>query len=308
MSQIFETSIPIFSVVGLGFFAGRMGFLPPGFLEPANRLVFYIAIPAMVFKAISRASFDSQFNPQVLWVVILSLVLVYAATWAVCIFFKISMGKRATFIQGSTHGNLGYVGLAVAYYYMGEHGLASAGILAGFLMISQNFLSVVALEFHAEKMQKDSRKRAAVWKIIGNPVILSAMAGIVYSISGLDVPVILERTLAIIGGLALPMALFIIGATLSVDLIKDRFKVVFWISVFKLFILPGTGYILYRFLGIAGSAYLPGLILLASPTATVSLVMAKEMKADADMAAAVISATTLLSAFSMSLWLKSAGW
>jgi hypothetical protein len=34
----------------------------------------------------------------------------------------------------------------VAFYFMGESGLAKAGILAGFLMILQNVLSVLALQ------------------------------------------------------------------------------------------------------------------------------------------------------------------
>jgi predicted permease len=52
---------------------------------------------------------------------------------------------------------------------------------------------------------------------------------------------------------------------------------------------------------------LPGLILLASPTATISYVMAKEMKGDADFAVAAISISTLLSAVTFTAWLNIAG-
>ncbi len=307
MNTVASTIIPIFAIVGLGLVIRWRGFLPPGFLEPANRLVFYIAIPAMIFRSISGASLNAQFNPEVLWITAFSLVIVYGVSWIGCLVFSVSFEKRATFIQSSTHGNLGYVGLAVAFYYLGEDGLASAGILAGFIMILQNFLSVVVLQTHAEAYRKDKLKKKAVWKIIGNPVILSAIAGILYSASGLDVPIVLERSLTIVGGLALPTALLIIGATLSMDLIKVRLNEVFWISFFKLFMLPGIGFLLYHLAGIKSFAYLPGLILLASPTATVALVMAKEMQADSDAAVAAISATTLMSAFSMAIWLKLAG-
>ncbi|WP_157067568.1 hypothetical protein [Desulfosarcina cetonica] len=44
--QVFSTIIPIFAVVILGFIARRKGFMPPAFLEPANRMVYYLAIPA----------------------------------------------------------------------------------------------------------------------------------------------------------------------------------------------------------------------------------------------------------------------
>jgi predicted permease len=49
---------------------------------------------------------------------------------------------------------------------------------------------------------------------------------------------------------------------------------------------------------------LPAIILLASPTATIAYVMAREMSADSDFAVAAISATTLMSAFTFSFWLS----
>jgi predicted permease len=45
---------------------------------------------------------------------------------------------------------------------------------------------------------------------------------------------------------------------------------------------------------------LPALILLASPTAIISFVMAKEMQGDEDLAIATISASTLASALTLS--------
>jgi predicted permease len=49
--------------------------------------------------------------------------------------------------------------------------------------------------------------------------------------------------------------------------------------------------------------YIPALILLASPSATISYVMATEMAGDADMATAAVSVTTLVSAVTFTLWL-----
>jgi hypothetical protein len=49
--------------------------------------------------------------------------------------------------------------------------------------------------------------------------------------------------------------------------------------------------------------YLPALILLASPTATVTYVMAKEIDGDPDFAVAAISVITLLSGLSYLFWL-----
>jgi predicted permease len=49
--------------------------------------------------------------------------------------------------------------------------------------------------------------------------------------------------------------------------------------------------------------YLPALILLASPTATIAYVMAREMKGDVDFVIAAISTSTLLSAGTYLFWM-----
>jgi predicted permease len=64
--HVVSTIIPIFAVVILGWIARRKGFMPQEFLGPANRIVFYMAIPAMIFRAISGASFRTEFNATVL--------------------------------------------------------------------------------------------------------------------------------------------------------------------------------------------------------------------------------------------------
>jgi predicted permease len=141
-------------------------------------------------------------------------------------------------------------------------------------------------------------------KVLGNPVIAAVLAGMAFSIFGLPLPLIAERSLTILSGLALPLALLVIGATLSFERIKAQSLIVICASGLKLLVLPGIGWLLFRIIGIAPSEFLPALILLASPTATVSFVMAKEMQGDADLAAAVISASTLASAMTYILWLK----
>lgn len=118
--------------------------------------------------------------------------------------------------------------------------------------------------------------------------------------------VMLGRCLDVLGDLALPMALLIIGASLSFNMAQSRLMTILSASAMKLILLPGIGYRMHRICDLA-AAYLTGIILLASPTATVSYVMAKEMKGDSELAVATISVSTLLSAVTFTLWLNVVG-
>ena len=52
------------------------------------------------------------------------------------------------------------------------------------------------------------------------------------------------------------------------------------------------------------AVFLPGLILLACPTATIAYVMATEMKGSPDLASAAVSTNTLASCLTFILWLS----
>jgi len=300
--NIVTTIIPIFTVITLGWFARSRGFMPPEFLGPANRLVYYIAIPAMVFRSISKASVTGNLNFRVIFITLLSIIIICVIARGIGVAAHIKHKGLGTFLQSSFHGNLGYVGLAVAYYYLGNEGLVRAGILAGFVMILQNFMSVFALQLYSDKPSVGWAR--LFLKVLGNPVILSAVAGILFSMTGVQLPIVIGRSLDILSGMALPMALLIIGASLSFELVRLRLGAVLLVNFIKLVMLPGLGFVLYSLFCPSPQEYLPGLILLASPTATVTYVMAKEMNGDADFSVAVISASTMVSALTFSLWLN----
>jgi hypothetical protein len=257
----------------------------------------------MIFHEISKGSLSTQFDAAVILITLFSVLTVFAVAWCVGLIWRIKSGELGTFIQASFHGNLGYIGLAVAYYSLGNDGFVRASIIAGFIMILQNFLAVVALQFNSDEVSTSNSKRNAVLKILGNPVILSALAGILFSATGLKLPLVISRILDILSGLALPMALILIGASLSFKLIRLRLSRIFSSSILKLILLPGLGFFLYRMFDIKLQDYLPGLILLAAPTATLTYVMAKEMNGDSDFAVAALSFCTLLSAVTFSIWL-----
>jgi predicted permease len=302
--QIVATIVPIFVIVLLGWGVHRRGFLPAGFIEPANRLVYYVAIPAMIFQSVTKSTPKEWFNPLVIALPLVALTGGYACAWVASRAAGQDRSLAGTFIQSAGHGNLGYIGLAVAFYFLGEDGLVEASVIAGFMMIWQNVLSVMALQFNAPHSGKSFGVMMYVSSIMGNPVIIAVVAGLFVSQVGIPVPLILRRSLAIISGLALPTALLIIGASLSLQRIRLFVAPMAGAAAIKLLVMPALGLGMYRLFQVASADMIPGLILLASPTATVSYVMAKEMHGNPDLSVATISANTLLSAGTIMLWLK----
>jgi malate permease and related proteins len=305
--HVITTIIPIFAVISLGWAARKKGFMPPDFLMSANRLVYYLAIPAMLFRLLCRASLRTHINSTSVSVTLISILVLFCFAWGVGLASRIKREHLGTFMHSTIHGNLGYIGLAVSFYALGDAGLIRAGIIAGFMILMQNLLGVVAHQFYNNNPSVRRPPLSMVWKILGNPVIFASIAGIAYNLTDLPVPIVIDRSFKILGDLALPMALLVIGASLSFEMMRLRLGQVFSSSMIKLVLLPGLGLILFKTFGVAVQDYLPGLILLASPTATVTYVMARELNGDPDFAVAAISTSTMLSALTFSVWLIFAG-
>ena len=302
--NIISTIVPVFIIIFLGLFAKQIKFITPDFLNQANRLVYYIAIPAMIFSSIAKASLNTQMNTGVIMITLFSLMLISAIAFGTARFLKMARSSKGTFIQCSFHGNLGYIGLAVAFYYLGDSGFVKAAIIAGFVMILQNALAVIVLQYHSGSNTGHPKMFDTLKKTMVNPVILSALAGILFSWFNVPMPLILDRALEILTGMALPLALLIIGASLSFEKLKPRFLNVMVSSFLKVMVAPAIGFVLFKFFSVHPKDYLPGLIILSSPSATLTYIMAKEIGGDPDFAVAAISICTIISGLTYGLWLS----
>jgi len=304
MLSILENISPVFLVILLGFMSRRMGFLPDIFITSANRLVYFIAIPILVYDEISRGSFSQSFDLYQIGGTFLAVGSVGAVSFILGRILKISPGEAATFVQTSFHGNLGYVGLAVVFYAMGPEGRGAASVLAGFLILFQNVLAIGMFTFLASG--EKSIDVRVMGKFLGNPIILATLLGLFSSAAGIRAPLFLERSFGIVGDMALPLALLIIGGSLKATSGR-RIQLVAFSTTFKLLLLPLTGFLLFRAMGVSLTQAETAVILLASPSATVTYVMASEMGGKPDLAAAAVTISTVLSIVTYTLWIAVLG-
>jgi len=302
MFSALGTILPIFLVIALGYGIRRKGLLTDTFMASGNKLLYMVAIPCLLFHKISTAPFQGSFFP---WLIagcvtaILLTSLIVALTGRLASF---PAGKYATFIQSSIHGNIGYIGLAVCYYSFDEKTFGIAGVLAGFFIITQNILSV--LYFHLIADREITHRGGAIGKLLVNPIILSTLAGLLVSFFHVTLPLIIDKALMIVGKMALPTALLIIGGSLNTGLIFRNLKVTGLSSLFKMVFLPLMGAGLFYLLSVPEKLWLPGIILLSAPSATTCYVMARELRGDPNLASSAVTTSTLLSLFTFVFWLS----
>lgn len=305
LTILLNTILPIFSIILLGYVLKRRQVIDAAFTRSANQIVFNIGIPAMLLSEISKASFKENFNLLAVVCSVGALTIIVLVSLMAMHLLKIRESRRGTFLQSSFHGNIGYMAYAIAYYALGESSFARMAILSSFILVGQNILGVWAVtSYSAEVRLNGGRKWLVCRNILQNPIIAAVAFGIIYSALGFTIPGPLRRGMDILAGMALPTALILIGSSLSFVAVRNLAKEVLSIGVLKLLALPFVGYLLMMASKVPDPLILPGVILLASPPATITYVLATEYGGDPELAAACVSVFTLASAISYTLILS----
>jgi predicted permease len=304
-SEIFLIVLPVFLVIGLGFGLKRTGLVNSDFLFSLNRLIYYVALPALLFYKIATADFLISFNGSLLAGLVVSILIIFIISYGYGSLRGYQPSVHGAFCQGAFRGNLAYIGLAIVYNAYGEDGFAVAGILLGFLVPLFNFLSVVALILPNRHDNFSMGKFFWVKQIGSNPLILASFTGIVWSYLALPLPQVVARALGIVTGMSLPLALLSIGASFSFRKLRGDLGIAALSTCLKIVVLPAlTGAILILF-GIRGHELAIGVLLAGTPTATAAYIMAQQLKGDAELSGAIIMLSTLcsLATYTLALYL-----
>ena len=139
--------------------------------------------------------------------------------------------------------------------------------------------------------------------IVTNPILIGVVLGMVFSLLGLVLPPILDKTVSTVGSLATPQALICIGAGFEGKKAIAKLRPTIAASCIKLLVLPAVFVPLAIVLGLREQALLTVLILLGTPTTPSCYVMARNMGGDEILTSSVVVCTTVLSAFTLTFWL-----
>ena len=300
---IVDIVLPVFLVIGLGYVLRVVRFVTDEVNAALSKLVFYVAAPALLFRSTTLTPLGRSLNLHALLVIagatLLVALLVYVAT-ARCV-----ASRRGVLTQGAHRSNMVFMGLPVVAYAYGESVLGPVAVQVGFMVVFYNFLAVLVLLL---PHQQTSARDAAVWgrtarSVARNPLIIGCGAGICCSALGVGLPVSLDRALDLVGRTALPLALVSVGAGIDFGTLRADIHAASVIAGIKLIGYPALIYLGLLACGQSGVDVEVFVLVMASPTAVVSYIMAREMRGDEQLAGAIVIGSTVASLVTMSGWL-----
>ncbi len=297
-----NATIPVFLMMLLGVLFHKIGWIDDGFASKMNRFVFLVPLPILLFEEMATVDFSQIWDFKFLIFCFLTTFLSIALAAAVSRLLR-EKSIRGEFIQASYRSSAALLGIALIQNIYGSASIAPLMIIGSAPLY--NVMAVVILSLSGEKKQIPHQN---IWKqtikeIAGNPIIWGILLGILFSVSRLPMPALLEKTVSSIGGMATPMGLMAMGASFNFQKAFGKRKPAFFATAIKLLGFCILFLPIAIWLGFRKEQLVAILIMLGSATTVSSFVMARSMGHEGTLTSSVVMLTTLLSAFTITGWL-----
>lgn len=219
MLENIATISPLFVIMMAGFAMGRTQIFPEGSgaARTLNTFVWYVAIPALIFKLLAGNKFPSITEIQILvayYGVLYSLY--FTSAFIIAPRLGIAPKGRGIFAFSCSFGNMGFIGIPLIEGTLGTDGLRILLMLISFHMLT--LLPITTLITELAKQDAGSPGQILMKAIIDsikNPVVLSLFAGLFWSGAGLTLSPAMTQILALPAGAAAPVGLFALGLSLT---------------------------------------------------------------------------------------------
>ena len=319
----FNSVSPIICTVAIGYLLKKVGLMSADFAKSANKLVFRVFLPAMLFLNVYGIDNLSLVNFGYVLYSLCSLLIIFGLAIPTVILLTDKKKCRGALLQGVFRSNYALIGIPLASTLFPGEGAAVATLLSAVMVPAFNILAVIGLSIFNNDGEKPNIKKV-LKGIAKNPLILGILAGlcalgiraafvslgISFRIS--NVPAIYS-TLKYLSNIATPLALLVLGAQFEFSAIPHLKCEIISGIILRSVIVPllgiGVAYLAFRH-SFSGPQFAALVAVFCTPVAVSSVPMAQEMGADAELAGQLVVFTTITSAFTVfiaSFLLRAAG-
>lgn len=297
-----NATIPIFLMMLLGMLFRKLGWMDEVFAAKMNKFVFLIPLPVLLFEELATVDFSEVWDIKfIIFCFVVTAISITIST-LISLLWK-DRSIKGEFIQSTYRSSAALLGIAFIQNIYGTAGMAPLMIIGSVPLY--NIMAVVVLSFF--KPGNNSFDKALVKRtlkgIATNPIIIGIVAGLVWSALKIPMPAILNKVVSSVGATATPMGLMSMGATFELKKATSKMKPTLVAVFMKLVGFCAIFLPIAAAFGFRNEQMIAILVMLGSATTVSCFVMARNMGHEGTLSSGVIMMTTLLSAFTLTMWL-----
>lgn len=279
MAGVLNGFAVIVALVALGWVLARSDVLGPDARLVINRLVFFVATPALLFDALARTTLDAVFTG--VFVVSAVSAVIIAVAYAVVARLWLRQGAADLVVGALSAGyvNSANLGIPIALYVLGDLGFVMPLLLFQVVVLQPVAIAVLERSTPAEGPGGSGGARDALVQAIRNPIVVAALVGVLVAALPWTPPERLLEPVHLVGQISVPGALLVFGMSLyGVKVLEagtSPRREIALASALKLIVHPLLAYALGAWVfGMQGAELLTVVVAAALPTAQNVLVVA----------------------------------
>lgn len=313
LSATFTVLLPLFFVMGVGYFARRTGRIDAAHTAGIHRVLVEFTLPAALFTGtVQTARADLYAQAPLLG----ALLIAFAVTWLTVFWmgrtwFHHDAGKAALQASMVAFPNTGFIGVPVLSALFGASAVVTVALatVVGMLLFIPATVIVLEMTRHRRAGATEHSHHARVSEIALPAFLNAARAPLVWApvlaaglvLAGIGLPQEILNMLNLLGGITVGLAMFAAGLTLATYPLKVNFEIGVN-SVMKMLAQPLLMLALVSVLGIAGTRAQEGVILCALPTGILATLLAARYETYRSEASSTLVLTSLVLMATLPLW------
>ena len=308
MSPLIETVLFIFGLVALGYVAGATGYLKVETGEALSEFAVSVALPLLLFRTMIGADFHGS-APWGLWGVYFSAVVVAWTAGHLVTTRVFGRDAKAGVVGGvsSAFSNLVLLGIPFMLGVFGQTGFEELSLLISVHLPTMLMASIILFELFSrdsgQPMHPVRIARDFIRKVCTNPLIVGIACGLLWRLTGVQMPSLAMQFVDALAEIAAPLALFAMGLGLKRFGVSGNVRPALALSALKLGLMPAAA------LGLAWAFGLPPLTAkiavaaAALPSGVNSYLIATQFGTGQALASNQITIATALAAVTTAFWL-----
>ncbi|RLD81350.1 MAG: hypothetical protein DRJ15_04610 [Bacteroidetes bacterium] len=282
MESLAYKILPVIFIFVLGYILKLLGVLKSEHGDVFMKVVFYLALPALVILSLTRVELIGEFA----WLPVISFTVImiqFGISFLTGKFMHLDRKTHGVLLAGTMIMNIGFaLPFIIAAY--GDEGLA----LLSMFDVSNAILAFTLVYFIAARYGEDgTSSKGMMKKFLYNPPIWALITGIVLNLTNTEIPPMPAHLFQILGDLTIPLIMIALGIFFKLKLINPK-------AVFAgIFIRIAIGFLIgWAFcfaLGLEGLIKTIVLIGSSAPVGFNSIVYASMEKLDKEYAASMVS-------------------
>lgn len=300
--------LPLALVMALGVLFRCTGMLGEETVPRLNAILYWAALPALLFRSILKVGSGIFADPNLFWAVHVSFLVVPGIAWLMAMPFTRERKHLAVSVLVAIRSNNVFMGIPAVTIALGQEGLDALSLFLAVGLLGYNFISIVWAQVALAGSVSIRSLFTTFRQLLKNPLILACIFGVAGSSMGYsELPGWLDSTLKIVGDTGSGVALIALGASLRFSGMGRAFRAAWRESFFKLFIHPALVWVAFLIWPVAPVLRNTIILLSAMPAAINTFVIAQNMEMDPDFAAEIVALSTAFSIISLPLWIAVLG-